>query len=169
MSRTTISLPDDLKAEMDKAGGDANWSAVAADAFRSELTRIKARKATLKGNTMQATIQRLKASKEAYAKEGAERGRNAGATWASQNAEYGELKLLDDNWQQVESCETDDAFGAPGVFLGMIGMDVGRQDINEFWSNLGFEVNDPDQYSAEWWDGFVEGALEVFQEVEDKI
>jgi len=34
---------------------------------------------------------------------------------------------------------------------------------------MGFEADDSDKYSAEWWDGFVTGALEVFEQIEDKL
>lgn len=39
MSRTTVSLPDDLHDAMQKHG-DVNWSAVAAQAFRDTLRKI---------------------------------------------------------------------------------------------------------------------------------
>src|SRR5947207_11274298 len=126
MARTTISLPDDLKAEMDKAAADANWSAIAADAFRSELNQIKARNAARKGKPMQAAIERLKASKQKYEEEATGRGHGAGIKWARDEADYGELKSLALNWQQTDSCETNNALGAPGVFLWLIGRDRSR-------------------------------------------
>lgn len=168
MARTTISLPDGLKAEMDKAADDANWSAIAADAFRSELNRIKARNAALKGKPMQAAIERLKASKQEYEQEAKERGHDAGVEWARDEADYGELKTLALNWEGVSSCETNDALGAPGVFLRLIGRDCDRSEINDFWDGLGLE-DDSDKYSAEWWDGFVAGALKIFEEVDAKL
>jgi hypothetical protein len=164
MARTTISLPDDLKAEMDKLGADANWSGIAADSFRAELNRIKARKAALKGKSMQATIDRLKASKAAHAKAAETRGREAGAKWAREDAEYGELRALANG--PPLSFDTDDAFGAPGIFFRLIGRDVDRQTVGDF--GLDRDLGD-DLYSAEFWDGFREGAEEVFEAVAAKL
>jgi hypothetical protein len=118
---------------------------------------------------MQATIERLRASKEAYEQEANTRGHDAGVRWARDDAEYGELKSLALNWQQTDSCETNDALGAPGVFLRLIGRDCDRGEIDRFWDDMGFEADDSDKYSSDWWDGFVTGALEVFDEVEDKL
>lgn len=39
--RTMISLPDDLKERMQKAGQNVNWSAVARQAFEDTLSRIE--------------------------------------------------------------------------------------------------------------------------------
>ena len=41
MARTTISLPDELKARMDSISERVNWSEVAADAFKARLTEIE--------------------------------------------------------------------------------------------------------------------------------
>ena len=169
MARTTISVPDDLKSEMDKAGREANWSAIAADAFRAELQRITARKLALKGDKMKAAIERLRSSKEIYAAAAAERGKSAGTAWARDTAEYGELKALAENWERSGSCVATDALGAPGVFLKLIGADADRRAVDDLWINLGMEPRDSDKYAAGWWNGFVEGALEVWGEVEGKL
>ena len=39
--RTMISLPDDLKERMEKAGSNVNWSAIARQAFEETLSRIE--------------------------------------------------------------------------------------------------------------------------------
>ena len=39
--RTMISLPDDLKERMEKAGSNINWSAIARQAFEETLSRIE--------------------------------------------------------------------------------------------------------------------------------
>jgi len=168
MARTTISLPDDLKREMDKLGGDANWSALAAETFLAEINRIKTRKAALEGKPMKAAIERLRKSKEDFTKLAHGRGQADGTEWAMESAEYGELKRLADGWQGVESTETNDAYGAPGVFQRMISEDrkADRSDVSAFWTDLGKEDDDPDAYSAEYWDGFIEGALEVFEKID---
>ncbi|MCE7902874.1 MAG: hypothetical protein DYH20_09540 [Gammaproteobacteria bacterium PRO9] len=169
MARTTISLPDELKGEMEELGGAVNWSGIAADAFRAEILKVKARASARRGNAMCEVRERLEESRQRYLKEAAERGHADGTKWAMVTAEYGELKRLDDAWPAVGSCDTSDAMGAPGVFLRIIkGDDCSqRSDIDDFWSALGKDDNDDDCYSAEYWDGFVEGALEVFEEATD--
>lgn len=152
---------------MDKLGGDVNWSALAAEAFSAEIQRIKARKAALKGKPMNAAIERLRKSKQAFAEQAIERGRGDGTQWAMQTAEYGELKALAEAWPEFETTDTTDAHGAPGAFLAMIGQDMDRAAINDFWTNLGKEHRDDDAYSTEYWDGFAEGALEVFGKMDE--
>lgn len=169
MARTTISLPDELKAQMDKSSALINWSEVAANAFRAELERISIRKQRTEGKKMSAAIERLKKSKLAYAAEGYDRGHAAGVLWAQDTAEYGELKRLSNEWESAETTETDDAYGSPGVFLRMIsGEDqLTRTEVDDLLANVGLDKRDDDAYSPDYWDGFVEGALEVFDKVED--
>lgn len=168
MARTTISIPDEIKQQMDEVGDEANWSAIATSAFLAEINKLKARKAALKGKPMNAAIERLRKSKESFLEEAKERGRSEGTSWAMHQAEYAELQRLATDWEQMESTETGDAFGAPGVFLRIIAADghVDRQDIDDFWTNLDAEVPE-DQYSSDFWDGFIEGALEVFDQLDE--
>ena len=170
MARTTISLSDALKAEMDAVGGEVNWSALAADAFLAEINKLKARKAATEGKKMDAAIDRLRKSKKIFIDGARDRGHADGTTWAMEDAEYGELKRLADSWPNVETTETADAHGAPGVFLGMVLEPDERADrmaINDFWVNLGKDSDDQDEYSSDYWDGFVEGALAVFEKVDE--
>jgi hypothetical protein len=168
VARTTISLSDDLKAEMDALGESINWSATAAEAFRAEIERANVRSNRIKGKKMTLAIDRLKASKKQFEDLARDRGHAEGVAWAQESADFAELKSLSKVWPLTESCETEDALGAPGVFLRMIseGRLGDRQDINDFWTNLGHEGGDQDQYSHQFWDGFTEGALEVFEQVE---
>ena len=84
-------------------------------------------------------------------------------------AEYQEMKSLLKNWPEIASCATDDPCGAPRVFVAAIGMDGDDYDVDDFCSAVGIEDNDPDKYSTEWWDGFAEGALEAFNEINNKL
>ena len=116
-------------------------------------------------------------------------GAAAGAQWARVASED-ELARLAEHWPVTESTETDDAYGAPGVFLRMVMPEdepVWRSDIDEFWTNhcedwegnLGpedladlededeGEVNageSPVKYRAEFWDAFIPAALEVYED-----
>jgi post-segregation antitoxin (ccd killing protein) len=169
MARTTISLPDDLKAEMDALGDSINWSATAAEAFRVAIECAKVRRQRTEGKKMKAAIARLRESRKAYLDEADDRGHADGTEWAIETAEYGELTSLAHWWAQTDSCETNDALGPGGTFLCMISNDdsVRGADIDNFWTELGKDRDDDDQNSAPYWDGFVRGALEVFEQVGD--
>lgn len=69
---------------------------------------------------MQSTIDRLSVSKREFMASAESRGRVEGAAWAAEVAEYGELQRLSEYWSSPDSCETDDAFGAPGVARGRL-------------------------------------------------
>jgi hypothetical protein len=168
MARTTISIPDELKAEMDALGESINWSATAAEAFRAEVERGKVRRARTEGKQMNAALKRLKMSKAKHEAEAQDRGHKDGSKWAMESANYGELKNLAQHWPAIESTETNNALGPPGVFQRMLkGDGVSRIDVDGFWTNLWKARDDSDEYSSEYWDGFVEGALEVFEKIDD--
>ena len=171
MARTTISIPDELKAEMDALGESINWSATAAEAFRAEIERSKVRRARTEGKQMSAALKRLATSKAEYEAEARDRGHADGTKWAMGKAEYGQLKNLAQHWPNTETTAPtgiNDAFGPAGVFQWMIqGDSASRTDIEAFWVDLWKEPTDPDRGSAEYWDGFVEGALEVFEKLDD--
>jgi len=115
-----------------------------------------------------AAIERLRQSKKTFLGAAKERGRMDGTGWAMDTAEYGQLKGLHDEWPRIETCKTNDSLGAPGVFLGMSAEDcVDRDAVFRFWENVGKVPFDEDLYSPEYWNGFVEGALEVFEKVDD--
>jgi hypothetical protein len=164
-ARTTISLPDQLKVDMDAIGESVNWSGVAANAFSMEVDRVKVRRQKLEGKRMKAAIERLKASRALYEAQAHDRGHADGMNWAMDTADYGELKRLSDLWIPDMSTETEEAHGAPGSFQRLISEDqfFNRETINDFWANLGKDRSDSDAYSFQYWDGFVAGALEVFE------
>src|SRR5690349_6216114 len=99
-------------------------------------------------------------------------GQEDGRAWARARASYVELGNLERTWASTNSCETIDALGPPGVFLTMIWKDnfTGRDDIEGFWMNLGGDpYRDENLYSSDYWDAFAEGALEVFEDVREKL
>ena len=87
--RTTISLPDELKARMDAVGEPVNWSAEAAKCFERLLGEIAARK---KEKDMSDVIARLKASKIENDDEVNAAGFEAGRYWAKNIASYAQLR-----------------------------------------------------------------------------
>jgi hypothetical protein len=160
---------------MDKLGADVNWSALAADAFQAEVSRIKARRAALKGKIMDATVSRLQASKKQYVAGAAARGRIAGTRWAHESASFGELCAL----AQLDLDEFFKDFpGHPRSGFGYHEylafniegpIDHDRARAAEFWRKAIGTGRDDDLRSQDYLRGFVEGALEVFEAAEKKI
>lgn len=166
MARTTISLPDELKARMDAASEPVNWSQIASLAFEKKLGEIATRK---RNEDMDDVIQRLRASRidcqDAEEKDGYETGKR----WARRSAKWTELENL-------ESALEDDRFwyclpnhlGWAGIVLGAMkprGIeDMNSSEVSSWWSELGSD--DPSEL---WLHGFCDGAMEVFDAVKDKV
>src|SRR5262245_50206342 len=89
--RMNITIPNDLKKQMDKVGSDVNWSAAAAEAFRAKLLEVTSQRRV---ENMQDVIERLKASKERRMNEQYQVGLGAGKRWAESIAEAHELERL---------------------------------------------------------------------------
>lgn len=173
-TRTTISVPSDLKKRMDKVKEPVNWSAVACLAFESKLGEIAARK---EKKAMEDVIQRLRASKQKSDSELHIRGREAGIDWAKNNASFSELSKLHDYSEHMELYELahdyQQAFSPyEYVYFLIHPEDHGdRAACNDFWERTvgegeGVKVN---LIEPEFLLGFCCGALEVFQEVQEKL
>src|SRR4051794_7369221 len=92
--RTTISIPQDLKEQMDAVKDQVNWSAVAARAFQAKLFEIQARKA--KSMSKEDVVKRLRALQEQEGEEEYAEGKQAGREWAERQAKPRELRRLAD-------------------------------------------------------------------------
>jgi hypothetical protein len=160
--RTTISIPQELKDEMDAVKDQVNWSAVAARAFRSELARI----ATTRRRTMtkEDVVKRLKAEQEKEGAESKARGKRAGRMWAERHAGPGELRRLmklfnasETSFGSMEELHTALHPGDPDDLDTFKEEAVGFQE----WD----EVND----DLDFVEGFVDGATDVWDEVENEL
>ncbi len=132
-SRTTITVPHELKRRMKRTGSQVNWSAIACDAFETKLDEIGPFEEI---TTIEATVERLKAlalEAEAEQNEAAQpspAGEAAGRHWAMNLASAQQLSDLEEfrgevtpeKWTEVLSTRdgwfeltrriaTDDAFG----------------------------------------------------------
>lgn len=164
MARMSIYIPDGLKAEMDRFGDQVTWSNVAQHAFHAEI----AKRDFPEDPTMEDVIKRLADSK----KEELEDGRKDGRYWAKHTASYKELKLL-------SKLDVDDVsnpeWGTTGAEVVDDHMrpatkdwrsDTRRDFEESFWFPFAEDLKDiSDEYAA----GFVEGAQEVWAQVEDKL
>jgi hypothetical protein len=160
MARINISVPDELKARMDAE--DENWSEVARTVFERRLLEIATRKETM---TMNDVVQRLRASKMQDLKAAKQLGR----TWAMQTASFSELKAL-------AHFEFTGEPMAPYRWLDLMFMAAkqwdddqqGRPDdeVDTWWCE---EVEGPSSPSDDTLEGFIEGAKEVWVQVEHEV
>jgi hypothetical protein len=156
MPRVTVYVSDELKARMDASGDDLNWSNIAQIAFSSAIATNEIRKGV---KDMTAVVERLRASKQRVEAEWRTWGKEAGERWAKEDAEYDDLELLSgcnaagnvdlDTFQRcLDPANNRDA-----------------QEWQEFWQNCLGELPPRGSVLA----AFIEGALEVYEEVKDKL
>lgn len=166
--RTTISLPDELKARMDALDMQVNWSAEAAKCFERLLGAVAA---TKQEKSMSDVIARLKASKIASEDEASPILYNAGRQWAESTASYPELRRAarmhadDEKW--------GGQYGAPGapiyIACEIMDVEVDRRDGESFWEQAGVKLLDEYYEDDTLMRKFLEGAASVWREVEGKI
>jgi hypothetical protein len=154
MARVSIYVPVDLKARMDRVRDATNWSEVVRPAILSAVTSHEPRK----GATMNAVVERLKASKEKHLLETANHGRERGRLWASEKAEYVELRRVVD----LAGANDEEALGSL-----MSAIDPqNKLDRFEFADLIGVEERD---MSNDYAVAFVEGAAEVYDQVAGQL
>ena len=128
-----------------------------------KTTALKTMSADIESAVKRAT-KRLQTSKETCERETRERGRRAGVEWAADRASFRELERLAMAEVNFYLC---DHRGPPALFINVV---FGRDswELQDFWETcLGLDPTDEDDmYSADWWDAFTEGAVEVFAEAD---
>jgi hypothetical protein len=174
-TRTTISLPSELQRQMKACGDGVNWSGIAAAAFAAEVAKVKCQKEKPK---MDDVITRLRATAIKEGNETFEGGREFGQEWAKQQATAHELKRLQRAFERSDGCSGDwlDASGSAyteaDVFVWQIRPDdQGRVGDDFFRHEAGLDA-DENRHLIEEFDfihGFAAGALEVWNEVADKV
>ncbi len=174
--RTTISLPDDLKARMDEVQEPINWSAEAAKCFEKLLGGIAARK---QEKDLNDVIARLRASKLTSEDESYEIARNAGVYWAQDLASYPELeRAAEFDKDQIGGQWLAPWCGCDWVAFSLLGLDtevISNNELQEhsdrFWEQVGFEggSSEVDRMGDNFLFGFLEGAGKVWGEVIDKL
>jgi hypothetical protein len=167
--RTTISIPQDLKRRMDKAGRGVNWSAIAAMAFEAKLAEIAGKK---EKKSMQDVIQRLRGLSAAAKQETYMEGYEAGHAWAMDDADVAQLQQLETAWsnrgrQAFDILKgTDDCIDPSEVLARMIDPEADPVWITSFWRQFG-----PRRVTsrAAFCMGFLRGALAVWDKVKDEL
>jgi hypothetical protein len=147
MATMNISLPDELKERMEGIAG-VKWSRVAAEAFEREVNSR-----TLKGNDMQAAIERLKTSRVKVEETDRQSGIECGKSWAMKDAEWDQL---------VAVAELDEASLSAGLLFQQLA-EFGYDD-DEACSV--FAKSDDEEVSDAEAVGFVIGARMVKEAVD---
>jgi hypothetical protein len=173
-TRVNVSIPKALKARMDEADEPVNWSAVAAAAFEAKLLELASRK---EATTMDEVIARMKAAEERDSKEDYQAGVRCGENWAKLRATPKQLRRLQNaggEGTSIEELLSAYARGlnrgiAWGLYVDLTGeADPDRRDVEQFVEGvLGVELASLDE-----WDfarGFIEGALDVWHKVENRL
>src|SRR5436190_1456624 len=92
--RMTVTIPAELRADLDTWAPEANWSAWAADCFRARVIEIQTRRQPKKGANMKRVIERLRAAAANETAADYEDGKAAGRAWAEARATPGALRRL---------------------------------------------------------------------------
>ena len=91
-----------------------------------------------------------------------ERGRQAGAAWAEDSAEYLELKRLAAIAARRGFDDDHAGYRVVSTILGE--RHLTRREMAAFRDTFGLECDDADTQSQEYWRGFAQSALEAFDE-----
>jgi hypothetical protein len=174
--RMNITVPGDVKSRMDTAK-DVNWSAVASEAFRAKLLDLESRKAA---GTMTEVVERLRASQAKRENEQHQQGAKAGRAWAKEDAEAHQLERLASGppeksyewagWLGVYD-NGQNAGVAKGLYQDICGRDADGdwRDVREYWDRVLGDHGSERIADHDFALGFIEGALEVWDAVKDKL
>jgi hypothetical protein len=177
VARLGLTLPPDLKAEMDAVPEQVNWSAVAAEAFRRKLTLLQTER---RKEPMVEVIKRMQAAEVLDADELYQEGRQAGDEWTRMHGTAKMLRRLDKVLEQFDSIEHYVGVCANGmnegsavcIYRDLTGKRNGKaDDAPDFWENvvgLGAdwrEKADDERFAV----GFVEAAMELWEKIEQQL
>ena len=169
MARLSISVPDELRERMMPYFQETNWSALACEAFERFLAE---KAATKKVADMNDVIERLRASKLKGTDEDYQAGFTAGREWAKSEADLADLEALA---AKLSNADWDEGIGQPPAYgwgecvIRAIDPEQhrinGRDEFEEFWDGAVGQ-----QYpSLSMVHGFVDGAVQLLEAVEDRI
>jgi len=165
--RMSITVPSELKDQMDAIKESVNWSGVAAEAFRGKLQELASQRG---GKTMQDVIDRLKAAEKIESNEGLQKGYAAGENWAKTKATPKQLRRLDNaNLDDAFDVEPD-AFGYSGILFTIINGDFcDRVQLQEYWDGVLGDWKEIEEGNGSFAYGFAEGAAKIWRSVKSKI
>jgi hypothetical protein len=105
---------------------------------------------------------RLDESRSRCFDQAGERGRQAGAAWAEESAEYLDLKRLAAIAAHRGFDGDQTGYRVVSTILGE--RHLTRREVAAFRETFGLEPDDADTQNRDYWQGFVQSALEAFEE-----
>jgi hypothetical protein len=173
-ARTTVSVPRQLKEQMEAVTESVNWSALACRAFEAKLAEIAAKK---EQKSIDDVVTRLRASMRQVEDEQYRQGKQCGREWVEDRAEADELIRLERwkakmgwEWDQFFADHPNNAYSSAELFVFEIWPeDEGdRGTAQVFWVEaLGDDSSAADD--PQFVKGFIEGALELWDQVKDRL
>jgi hypothetical protein len=161
VAKMNISIPDELRQQMQSHDNAFNWSNLAAEAFKSAVDNaeyLASIKSTVKRRIMATEVQDI-ASVERKAK-------SDGQKWAENHARMIELRNLN---RHVEKQDSIDFGSWETVVRVIVGEEAAVADFRDGWvgprSQFGSGV--VEAYEENYANAFVEGALEVLVQIDN--
>jgi hypothetical protein len=174
MPKMTIYVPEELQESMDGvsfAAKEVNWSSIAQDAFRRECDRyIQVAKIAPK---IRDAVGRLRRSKEKTEDSERNEGDIAGRKWAAEKADYADLVRLKQfamrpNWRKRKSEDIGLVWAVFNAIIGWTDASELEETYDTDWC-IDFWTTWTNKATDTFVIAFVEGALEVFEEVEPQL
>jgi len=160
--RMNIHVPDELHNRMQAELSETNWSAAAQRAFEQEL-KVRA---AMKGNTkMNQVIERLRKSKNDAADQAHVDGIKDGRRWAEIMAEYPELIAL----KAIRDGETPIDDYANALWATLKEFNYSVEELGDGWEQYANWRSDEQPALPRYFEGWLDGAMAVLDEVEDQL
>jgi hypothetical protein len=161
MARISLYIPDELRARMDAAGSEINWSDVARPALTAAIATFEHRK----GQSMSTAIERLRASRQLSHQRDKDRGNRHGCVWAEKKAEY---RALRDLVYRRSSHPAEEPLHALKCVMDPVYYHPPEEEFEHFAADdVDPEVLEHE--SDEYWQAFIDGAVSFFQEVRQEV
>lgn len=164
MARVSIYVSDELKARMTAVGDALNWSDIARPAFEAAIAAFNHRRK----QSMQTAVERLRASKVKHEAQQEEEGLESGRDWAANYAEFDVLKRLSRVDTNLYRHEPDSIWQAIKAAADPQNAQEDR-DLAEELFGAEELLGDAPLPDGEWLIAWVEGAQQLFSEVEAKL
>lgn len=165
-ARTTISLPRTLKQRMTRQGRLVNWSAVATRAFRARLDEMDQQ---AEHRSLDDVVARLKRTVREADPQGraVARGERRGRDWAMNVATQPQLERIaalrgrhsDEEWQDLFNTEAGWRKLAKAI-------DPEVKQPRRIWRHV---LQDRSDHPAAFYAAFAAGALEIWEQVKDRL
>lgn len=166
-----ITIPEAMRKRMASVRG-VNWSEVARAAFERKLAQLEVQKDEPK---MEDVVARLLATREESVERDEAEGKKLGRSWAMKTATMKELEALED-WAKIKwnNRVIPEACGELAtLYMNIVGWNDekdGQPDtavVEEWWRH---EVNGRGYEPSEaMLDGFMEGVIEIWREVQQRL